>query len=63
MLHPYNMLVNSIPICAVYTHFGASDMPIHVQIPPKIRVLSHNSVKIGQIEFKLSSNVIYTVLK
>ena len=59
----YNILVNNVPFCAVYTNFGASGMPRHVHIPPKIRVLNHNSVKNGQIELKLSSNVHYTILK
>ena len=52
-----------IPFYAVNTNFGASGMPRHVHIPPKIRVLNHNSVKNGQIELKLSSNVHYTILK
>ena len=55
--------MNNVPFCAVYTNFGASGMPRHVHIPPKIRVLNHNSVKKGQIEFKLSSNVHCTILK
>ena len=58
-----NILVNNVPFCTVYTNFGASGMPRHVHIPPKIRVLNHNSVKNGQIELKLSSNVHYTILK
>ena len=58
-----NISVNNVPFYAVYTNFGASGMPRHVHIPPKIRVLNHNSVKNGQIELKLSSNVHYTILK
>ena len=58
-----DILVNNVPFCAVYTNFGASGMPRHVHIPPKIRFLNHNFVKNGQIELKLSSNVHYTILK
>ena len=58
-----NILANNVPFCAIYTDFGASGMPRHVHIPPKIRVLNHNSVKNGRIELKLSSNVHYTILK
>ena len=58
-----NILENNVPFCAVYTNFGAAGMPRHVHIPPKIRVLNYNSVKNGQIELKLSSNVHYTILK
>ena len=58
-----NISVNNVPFCAVYTNFGASGMPRHVHIPPKIRVFNHNSVKNDQIELKFSSNVHYTILK
>ena len=38
-------------------------MPRHVQIPPKMWVLSHNSIKTGQIKLKLLSNILYIVSK
>ena len=50
-LHLYDILVNSIPCCDVYSHFGASGMPRHVQIPPKIRFWTITLSKIVRLSW------------
>ena len=50
----YNILMNNMPSCAVYSNFGALGMPRHIQIPPKIKVLRVSDlsyiVKVSDLE-------------